>query len=55
MLLGQTAVTSGRRLAAWGPAYATYVHALISVKWYFGSSYAELHRLYRNMYTDTYR
>jgi hypothetical protein len=55
MLLGQTARTSGRRLAAWGPAYATYVHALISVKWYFGASYTELHGLYRTMYSDAYR
>jgi hypothetical protein len=62
MLPGAPAVTSGRRFAAWGSAYATYVHVVISVRWYAGmgsarggSSYEDLHALYTRLYTDAFR
>lgn len=55
MLVDHTAVTSGRRLAAYGNIRGTYIHAMLSTKWYFGAPPQELHELYRKLYTDLYR
>ena len=50
-----TATTSGRRLAAWGNLYATYVHFAIGLQWWFGKSPQKLAEKYHRLYTDTYR
>jgi hypothetical protein len=55
MLGGHTAITSGRRVAELGNLYGTYVQAMIGIKWFFGSSYEELRRVYNESYSDKYR
>lgn len=54
MLAGE-AVTSGRRIEAWGELRATVVFFAIGLRWYLGAAPAELHALYRTLYTDAYR
>ncbi|KAJ9514068.1 hypothetical protein QJQ45_021164, partial [Haematococcus lacustris] len=54
-LLSHTAVTSGRRIEAWGSAWATFVHFRIGLGWYLGASGEELKQLYTRLYTDSYR
>ena len=55
MLTSRTVTTSGRRMAAWGNVWSTYVQFRIAIAWVFGAPPAELHRLYRTLYTDAYR
>ena len=54
-VLNMCSVTSGRRLDAWGPWRATYIHALIGVNWYFKRDPVQLKDLYSRLYTDTFR
>lgn len=48
-------VTSGRRLDAWGPLRATYIHARIGISWYFRRDPEQLKELYTRLYTDSFR
>lgn len=47
--------TSGRRIAAWGPVKATYIHFRIALSWFLGAKQEALYRLYHKLYTDLYR
>jgi hypothetical protein len=55
LLMDRSVVTSGRRLAAWGSARATWIHFRIALKWVGGAGPAEMRRLYDDLYTDAYR
>ncbi|KAK9831526.1 hypothetical protein WJX81_005918 [Elliptochloris bilobata] len=55
MVLHPPALTSGRRLAAWGNPWATYVHVAIGLSWYLGASPQQLEDLYERLYTDRFR
>jgi len=48
-------ITSGRRIAAWGPIRATYIHFRIGLSWFLGAKQEALYRLYHRLYTDRYR
>jgi hypothetical protein len=54
-LLSRCSVTSGRRLDAWGPLRATYIHAVIGTNWFFTRDPHALQQLYEQLYTDAYR
>jgi hypothetical protein len=54
-VLDRVSVTSGRRLAAWGAARSTYIHAVLGGCWYFQRDPAALRRLYEELYTDAFR
>lgn len=55
MVLSPPALTSGRRLAAWGNPRATFVHVIIGLSWYMGATPEQLHDIYYRMYTDRFR
>lgn len=48
-------VTSGRRMAAWGPLKSTFLHFKFGLMWYFGCTPAQLKEAYNKLYTDAYR
>lgn len=52
MLMPEPAVTSARRIAAWGEARANAIFVLISVRWVAGASPHELHTLYKKLYSE---
>jgi hypothetical protein len=54
-VLYRSNVTSGRRMAQWGPFKSTFLHFKFGLMWYFGCSSAELQRAYDELYTDAYR
>jgi hypothetical protein len=54
-VLNRLSVTSGRRLDAWGPLRATYIHVVIGASWYFRRDPVELKELYTLLYTDAFR
>jgi hypothetical protein len=54
-VLDRACHTSGRRLAAWGNLYSTYVHLVVSAAWYFGKDAEQLQQLYNRLYTDRFR
>lgn len=54
-VLNRVSVTSGRRLDAWGPVKATYIHLVIGTSWYFTRDPAQLKQLYNKLYTDAFR
>jgi hypothetical protein len=54
-VLNRCSVTSGRRLDAWGPVKATYIHAAIGISWYFRRDPVQLQELYSRLYTDAFR
>lgn len=54
-VLTRLSVTSGRRLAVWGTAKATYIHAVLGTSWYFRRDPVQLRELYDRLYTDAFR
>jgi hypothetical protein len=52
MLLREPAVTSGRRIAAWGELRANAVFVRFSLAWLRGATPQQLHDLYRELYKD---
>lgn len=54
-VLDRSCVTSGRRIVEWGVWRATYIQAVIGVKWYFGMKPEQLRELYHELYTDNFR
>lgn len=48
-------ITSGRRIAAWGPIKSTYIQFRIGLSWFLGAKHDALYRLYHRLYTDRYR
>lgn len=54
-LLRHRATTSGRRVAGWGNARATFVHFFVALAWYRGASPERMHELYNSMYGDAAR
>lgn len=54
-VLNRLSVTSGRRLDAWGPVRATYIHFVIGSSWYFCRDPVQLEKLYEQLYTDAFR
>jgi len=55
MVLSPPSLTSGRRLAAWGNPWATYVHVVLGMSWYLGATPEQLVGLYDRLYTDRFR
>ncbi len=55
MVLNPPSLTSGRRLAAWGNPWATYVHVVLGMSWYLGATPEQLVELYERLYTDRFR
>lgn len=54
-VLHRVSRTSGRRLDAWGPLRATYIHVVIGASWYFRRDPVQLAELYNRLYTDAFR
>lgn len=54
-VLDRLSVTSGRRLEAWGPLWATFIHLRISAAWYFQRDPVLVRQLYERLYTDAFR
>lgn len=54
-VLHRVSRTSGRRLDAWGPLRATYIHVVIGASWYFRQDPVQLAELYHRLYTDAFR
>jgi hypothetical protein len=54
-VLYRSNVTSGRRMAEWGPWKSTFLHFKFGLMWYFGCSSVQLQRAYDELYTDAYR
>ncbi|KXZ55655.1 hypothetical protein GPECTOR_2g1205 [Gonium pectorale] len=52
MLMHRPAVTSGRRIVAWGELRANLIFAYISVLWLAGATPTQLHHTYRTLYKD---
>lgn len=54
-VLYRSNVTSGRRMAHWGPFKTTFLHFKFGLMWYFGCSAEQLQEAYEKLYTDAYR
>lgn len=54
-VLYRSNVTSGRRMAQWGPVKTTFLHFKFGLMWYFGCSAEQLQKAYDELYTDAYR
>ena len=55
MIISPPSHSSGRRLAAMGNLWGTWVHFRIATHWYFRGSKEGLKELYDKLYTDRYR
>jgi len=54
-VLDRVSVTSSRRVEAWGPLKATYIHFTIGLSWYFKQDPTLIRQLYDKLYTDAFR